>query len=236
MTYPIWIDSSLILNEDGTVNTSLIHPEGVREIQDIRALPRKGECAQVGAYLQDIANLPPRSTLEQATQASRLVILGKVTEKAYGFEVYTPGQLLRVVPEEILKGHPRDVPAYFVFLPVGTFNLGDLKICKTDSRYSEPPAVGDQVLLFAPDEPEWQQDQHEPLLKLEDDGGIVTIHSGGAVSLPKRYQNRATTSVSPGKEEIVGRVSAAAAAKEVAGSVSLVRVRQSTRKTAWACP
>ena len=170
MTYPLWIDSSMVLNADGTTNTSLINPEGVREIQAIRGLPREGGCAQVTAYLQDIANLPSRATLEQAAQSSRLVILGKVTEKAYGFLVYEPGQLLRVVPEEVIKGSSRDVPAYFVFFPVGTLKLGDLKICKTDSRYPEPPAVGDEVLLFAPDEPKW--DQREPFLELEDDGGM----------------------------------------------------------------
>ena len=210
MTYPLWIDSSMVLNADGTINTSLINFEGVREIQAIRALPREGACARVGAYFEDLA-IPPRGTLEQAAQSSRLIILGKVTEKAYGFLVYTPGQLLRVVPEEVLKGAPRDVPAYFVFVPIGIFNLGDLKICKSDSRYPEPPAVGDQVLLFAPDQPGWQQDQREPYLEVEDDGGIVTIHSGGAVSLPKRFQApRGTPSASPAKEEeIVGRVRAA---------------------------
>jgi hypothetical protein len=207
MTYPLWIDRSFVLNANGTINTSLIHPQGVREIQAIRALPRASGCTPVGPYLQDIVNLPPRETLEQTTRSSQLVILGKVTEKAYGFKVDEPGQLLRVVPEEILKGHPRDVLAYFVFFPVGTFKLGDLRICKTDSRYPEPPAVGDEVILFSL---EWQPlDEHEPYLELEDGEGIVTIHSGGVVSLPERFRSRPTTSLPVGRDDIVGRVRAA---------------------------
>ncbi|HLX10958.1 MAG TPA: hypothetical protein VKY89_24140 [Thermoanaerobaculia bacterium] len=208
MTYPLWVDRSLVLNADGTVNTALIHPQGIREIQALRRLPREGGCTLVGPTLQDIINLPPRDNLEEATQSSQLVILGKVTEKAYGVMVDEPGQLLRVEPEEILKGHPREVPAYFVFFPVGTFKLGDLTICKTDNRYPEPPAVGDQVILFSL---EWQPlDRHEPYLELEDGEGIVTIHSSGAVSLPRRFHGETTTSVSPSKDDVVARVRAAA--------------------------
>jgi hypothetical protein len=208
MTYPMWIDSSEILNEDGTINTTLIHPQGVREIQGLRSIPQEGGCTQVGTYFQDQANPPTRSTPEQAAQSARLVILGKVTEKAYGLKVDIPGQLLHVVPEEVLKGQPRDVDAYFVFLPVGIFKLGNLKICKTDSRYAEPPSVGDEVLLFAPLIAEWPRDQHEPFLDLRDDGGLITIHAGGKVSQPKRYETTPTSAFSA-KEDLLGRVRAA---------------------------
>lgn len=166
MVYPMWLDSSKVLNEDGTINTGLVHPDGVAEILAMRAAPREVGCVQFGSSFQDIVNPPSRNSPEEAAQSARLVILGKVTEKAYGLRVFLPGQLLRVVPEEILKGSPRDVAAYFVFLPVGTFNVGSLKICKIDNRFPEPPAVGDEVLLFAPPIAEWQQDQHEPFLDL----------------------------------------------------------------------
>jgi len=45
---------------------------------------------------------------------------------------------------------------------------------------------------------------------LEDGEGIVTIHSSGAVSLPRRFYGETTTSVSPDKGDIVSRVRAAA--------------------------
>jgi hypothetical protein len=142
------------------------------------------------------------------------VILGKVTEKAFGVQVYFPGQLLRVVPEKILKGQPRNVPAYFVFMPVGNFKIGEVPLCVTDSRYPDAPEAGDQVLLFVPeDEPNWQAKQNEPYLELLDDGGIVTIHSNSTVSLPARFAR--ASSPGPGgpkvtPEEILARVRTAA--------------------------
>jgi hypothetical protein len=208
MTYPLWLDSSMILSADGTINTALVHPQVAREIKAILALPPKNGCIPVGPYFHDTINPPPRATLEQATHSSLLVLLGKVTEKAYGFLGETPGQLLRVVPEEVIKGWPRDVAAYFVFLPVGTFKLGDLTICKTDSRQPDPPAVGEQVLILASEEPGWQQDREEPYLDLEDEGGLVTIHSGGAVSLPKRYRTPSASSAPRGQDDVLARVRA----------------------------
>ena len=188
-TSPIWIDASLVLNRDGSINTSLIPKDQAEwDLKPLLAMPLKNGCVPAGAVLQDIVNAPDRRSVEEATKNSRLVILGKVTEKAFGVEVYLPGQLLRVVPEEILKGQPRSVPAYFVFMPVGDFKIGNVPLCVTDNRYPDAPKVGDQVLLFVPeDEPDWRAKQNEPFLELLDDGGIVTIHSDSSVSLPAKF-------------------------------------------------
>jgi hypothetical protein len=210
MTFPMWVDASLVFNRDGTVNTALVHPQGVKEIQALENIPRVNGCTPVGIDFQDIVGLPPRGTAEQAAQTSQLVILGKVTEKSYGLFVDEPGQLLRVVPEEVIKGRPRDVDAYFVFLPLGTFRMGGLKICKTDSRYPDPPAVGDQVLLFVPFQ---EQDQTEPLLEIQDGEGIITIHASGVVSLPKKFVQSETASSLVGKEALLERVRASAASE-----------------------
>lgn len=207
MTFPMWVDASLVFNPDGTVNTTLLHPQGVREMRALEAIPRVNGCVPVGIEFQDVVNLPPRGTVEQAAQTARLVILGKVTESSYGVFVDEPGQLLRIAPEEVIKGQPREVDAYYVFLPLGTFQMGGLKICKTDSRYPDPPAVGDQVLLFVPFQ---EEDQTEPLLEIQDGEGIVTIHAGGAISLPKRFQSKPGTPLM-GKEALLDRVRAAAA-------------------------
>jgi hypothetical protein len=118
--YPIWIDASMVLNKDGSINTSLIPKEEAEwNLKPLLALPQKNGCVPAGGVLEDIVNAPLRDSVEHAAKNSRLVILGKVTEKTFGVEVYLPGQLLRVVPEETLKGQPRNVPAYFVFMPVG---------------------------------------------------------------------------------------------------------------------
>lgn len=215
--YPFWVDASMLLNADGSVNTTLLHPAAVRLIQILRATPpAENGCVHVGHTFEDLVSPPDRNTPEQATRNSRLVLLGTVTERAYGFAGDEPGQLLRVRPDEALKGQPRNVPAYFVFLPVGTFKIGGLKICKTDDHYSDPPAVGEQVLLFVPDDPAWQQDQNDPYIELMDEAGLIAIHADSSVSLPKRFRtNSHGVTISSSGGELLERVRTAAAGKEV---------------------
>jgi hypothetical protein len=49
-----------------------------------------------------------------------------------------PGQLLQVEPV-VSFGSRLTQPRYYFFVPVGRFNVGDAELCKTDSRYAEPP-------------------------------------------------------------------------------------------------
>jgi hypothetical protein len=214
--YPNWVDTSMVLNADGSLNTDLLHPSAIRQIKAFRANATGNGCLPVGHYFQDAIAPPERNTPEQATRNSRLVLLGTVTEKTFGFAGDEPGQLLRVTPDEIIKGQPRNVPAYFVFLPVGTVKVGILEICKTDEYYPDPPAVGEQVLLFVPDSWDWQQNQNDPYLDLMNESGIITIHSDSRVSLPKRFrENLGATPAPSGAEGLLSRVRAAAAGNEV---------------------
>ncbi len=195
--YPVWIEKSMLLNPDRSVNTNLVPPPGVAAIKTLRRTPAEGGCVRVGAAFEDTMGIPPRETIEEGTRNSRLIVLGRVTEKAYGFQVDVPGQLLRVVPEETLKGVPRDVPAYFVFVPVATFHLDAMPLCKTDDRFADPPEVGDEVLLFAPSEPDRHEDEREPFFELEDDRGLVTLHSSDVVSLPRAWRSKGAAKSSP---------------------------------------
>ncbi len=202
---PIWIDASMVLNHDGSVDTALVPKDEADWFLAplLSSTPEHG-CVHTGGILQDNVNAPDRGSLEEAAKSSRLVILGRVTEKAFGLEAYIPGQLLRVVPLETLKGQPRNVPAYFVFMPVGNFKIGTVPICATDKRYPDPPQVGDEVLLFVPDGPNWQAKQSEPFLELLDDGGIVTLHADSTVSLPARFAKAGAPRLKP--EDVLSRV------------------------------
>lgn len=192
-SYPFWVDASMVLNADGSLNTSLLNPSAVLILQDLRANAPELGCLAVGHAFVGSGSSPERNTPEQAARNSRLVLLGTVSEKAYGIGGDLPGQLLRIVPDEIIKGKPRNVPAYFVFLPVGTFKIGSLEICKTDEFYPEPPAVGEQVLLFVPDSWGWQQNEDDPYLNLKGESGITTIHADSTVSLPQPFRARLKT-------------------------------------------
>ncbi len=133
-TFPIWVDASMVLNRDGIINPLIEKPEGQAFLRSLLASPLENGCVPQDMVIVDLVNPPNRGSIEEATRNSRLVILGKVTERAFGVYVYLPGQLLRVAPEQILKGEPREVPAYFVFMPVGNFKIGSVPICAKDSR------------------------------------------------------------------------------------------------------
>jgi hypothetical protein len=203
-SHPAWIEKSMLLNADQSVNTDLASPAVAAAIKALQGSPIEGGCVRVRAYPDDSIGVPPRGTIEEGTRNSSLIIRGKVTEKAYGFRIDIPGQLLRVVPQETLKGTPREVSAYFVFLPVGNFHLGSTPLCKMDDRYAEAPRVGDEVLLFVPVGFDRAQEVQEPLLDLEDGEGLVTIRSKGELSLPRTWRNHASTR----KARVAGRFAA----------------------------
>lgn len=207
--YPVWVDASMVFTKDGGINREYFWRGGIEEVEALLKAPLEHGCVQAGAIYDDIVGLPPRDSLEQASKNSQLVLLGKVTEIAVGFGYQTPGQLLRVSPQEVIKGKPRNVPAYFVFVPVGDFTLDGKRICKTDERFPDPPHVGDRVLLLVPNGPNWQQKQDEPFLDLQDDSGLVTLRSDSTASLPARFR-RARPELSAEKtEDILARVRAA---------------------------
>lgn len=207
--YPFWIDASMVLNDDGSPNTDLLEPSAVITVKTLRAnAPARG-CQTVGHYFFDRVGRPERNTPQQAARNSRFVLLGTVTEKTYGIGGNQPGQLLRVTPDEIFKGQPRNVPAYFVFLPAGTFKIGNLEICKTDEFYTEPPAVGEQVLLFVPDSWDWQQNQSDPYLNVLDESGIITIHADATASLPRPFRTTLKTAA-PSSGALLSSVRSAA--------------------------
>jgi hypothetical protein len=212
--YPLWIEKSMILSPDRSVNTDLVPPPVAAEIRGLRTTPAEGGCVRIGSESEDSIGVPPRDTVEEGTRNSRLVVLGKVTERDYGFKAHIPGQLLRVVPEETLRGKPRDVPAYFVFVPVGSFHLGAMPLCKTDDLFADPPQVGEEVILFAPTGPDRHDDEREPFLELEDDKGLVTVHSNDEVSLPRAWRKRdeAKSMMPPTRDSFLERVRRAAQA------------------------
>jgi hypothetical protein len=201
--YPVWVNEANMVTPSGSLNTDLVPASESFFIKGYLSSPPKNGCIPVGTFFKDFNGFPFRRTIEEATTSSRLTVLGIVTDEAPGFSGATPGQLLRVEPNEILKGHARKVDAYYVFFPVGQVMLGKTKLCKTDPRYPEAPRVGDRVLLFAPDRRPWVED--DPFLDIMDDGGVVTLRHEGDVLLPDRYRPE-TKSQTIGAPELLDRI------------------------------
>jgi hypothetical protein len=204
--YPFWVDASMFFKRDGQLDTALLTPEGQHVLQVVQTRPIEQGCVQAGANGEDLIDVPDRSSVEEATRTARLVILGKVTDKSYGLSIDVFGQMLRVEPQETLKGEPRHVPAYFVFVPVGNVQVGAVTVCKTDIRYPPAPDIGEQVLLFAPNDADSQENQNEPYLEILDDGGLVTLHSDLSVSQPRRFQPSEPQAIPPTREDLLARI------------------------------
>lgn len=195
--YPLWIDASEMLTADGKLREDLFHPHARFLIEEALKTPASDGCIHLTEYYESIVNTPDRTSLAKAARTSELILLGTVTARSFGFEGYTPGQLLRIRRDEVLKGEREALSEYYVFVPVGEFTIGEKKICKTDKRYAEPPQIGDQVLLFVPEH--FRRD--DAYLTILDEHGLVTLKQTGEASLPRRLRGEAAN-----REQVLARV------------------------------
>lgn len=183
LDHPMFVSASVAITDDGELNTDLFAPDVARIINRYyeRHDPVRG-CITLDEFYEEWAGSADRSTIEKAAQTAELVLVAEVVGRDYGFQHMIPGQLLRVRPERVLKG-TAPLAHYLVFLPVGTFQSGPYRFCKTDSRYPEPPEIGERVLLLVP----VGGDPQEPYLDLRTEASIVTVDAGGKVDLPQPF-------------------------------------------------
>jgi hypothetical protein len=111
-----------------------------------------------------------------------VAVLGRVTNRAYGFAAGEPGQLIQIEPVRSY-GHPLSQPRYYFFVPIGRFTVAGVTICKTDDRYAEPPAIGDKVFLFV-GKPE---DTLGVFFFIYGAGDAIPVAPDGALRLPRQY-------------------------------------------------
>lgn len=183
--HPAFVSASAAFAADGMVNTALFAPSaGAMLGRQLDRVDPLRDCIVLDEFYVDRVNPPDRSTLAKAVQTSELILQTEVVSRDYGFESSVPGQLLRVRPVEVFKGEA-PLPHYFVFLPVGTFEAGPHRFCKTDYRYPEPPEIGEQVLLLVPE----VASREEPYLALDSEASIIAADEDGTVRLPLPFRD-----------------------------------------------
>lgn len=199
-TLPIWAEASVVLTEDGVPNPA-VWGDDTGRIREILETPADGPiyyngkivgysgvpnpqpgCRNVGQTYVDYVEPPPRATLEDAVTHSQVALLGRVTDRAYGFSGGAPGQLLQIEPVRSF-GHALSQARYYFFVPIGRFSIGGVTICTTDWRYAEPPDIGGEVFLFVFD----PVDPAGVLLHVMDAGDIVPVNPDGSLRLPRQY-------------------------------------------------
>lgn len=180
-TLPIWIDASVAVTENGEPNRA-VWGEYTGRITELLQKPASGKCLDVGPAYEEIPMPPPRATLNDAVTHSDVALLGRVTDKAYGFYSSVPGQLVQIEPERSF-GRRLDKARYYFFVPIAQFQIGGVEICKTDPRYAEPPDIGSEVFLFV----QPPADPTGTLLHVLNPGDIVPVGAGGDLRLPAQY-------------------------------------------------
>jgi len=206
---PLFVAADAAVHSDGEINTALYpSPQARQELMGIVGQPPTDGCVRAEEfYWEGLA--PERSTLEEGGKNSELVFKATVTGRQYGFRDMEPGQLLRVVPQEVFKGQA-PLGAYWIFFPAGTFEAGPFSICKIDRRYPAPPKLGDTLLLMIPE-------VHEtalPYLELVNGESVIVLsEEDRAPRVSQRYNHSLEEEVS--SAEVVQRVRRAAESREI---------------------
>jgi hypothetical protein len=196
---PIWAEASVAVAADGEPNPAVWGSETARireilataadspiyhdaRIVGYREHPSAPGCHHVGTTHFDFPDSPRRGTLDEAISSSEVAVLGRVTNRAYGFSGGEPGQLLQIEPVRSY-GQPLSQPRYYFFVPVGRFTVAGVTICKTDERYAKPPDIGDKVFLFVAK----TEDSPGVFFPIYDAGDVVPVAPDGSLRLPGRY-------------------------------------------------
>ncbi len=195
---PFWVSREAAIGPDGKLATEFFHPIAAELLNSTFSEPARPEndcnLAWEEVY-QDWVNPPDRTTLDKLLQESEFVFLATIVDREFGFDRGIPGQLFEVVPKESFVGQLR-LSSYYFFLPIGTFDVGPYKICKSDKRFPEYiPNEGEDVLLAIPQYAQPKTD--EPFFDLVFDESIITIKPDGKLSLPDIFRRSVNTTLRP---------------------------------------
>jgi hypothetical protein len=183
---PAWVDASIAVTPEGTVNGEVL-PEHGAGVAAMLALLRTNGCVLVGPMIQDRPFTRQRGSFEDLITHSPRRFWVPSVEKYYGFWAGILWQLLQVTPERVF-GNRLTREYYYYFVPAGTFRVGNTTICKTDSRFATPGEIGSHVALFV-DQP---ADRDNKLFVLEPEDA-VGINRDGSLRLPATLAQSADT-------------------------------------------
>lgn len=180
-----FVRADSVFRAAGEVDSSLFPPQAVRTIGLYTSLPERDGCVHLGPVLRDYPNQRAFSSLEQATDKARLVLVATVTDRAGGFSGSEAGTLLELKPQEFLKSiGGKKESTYFTFVPIGTFMLEGRSYCATHPQYPALPEIGDQVVVFIRDPASFMSS----FLPLYQGTDIVVIAKNGTMRASTEYK------------------------------------------------
>ena len=172
---PVWLHAAAAVGEDGALRRGLMYPEIADSLETLLSQSPAGGCILKGHVYDDrLPGWHRGEDLDDILRVAPYVLLARVTGLAQGLSVDTPGTLVRLEPVRAVRGQWKGPGPYYVFMPVGRVTLGSKTVCKTDKEYSNPPALGDQLLIFS----SGPSGEHRNLLYLERPSDLITLHEG----------------------------------------------------------
>lgn len=182
--FPIFVSAEAAVDGEGRLTDKVTNELSRQLLGRLLAKEAEEGCIQAGPLYEDAVVLLDRPDLPATLASAPVVLVARVVDREFGFSFWVPGQLLEIEVEEVVRGRlPRD--RYYVFYPVGTFEAGPYRICKTDPRFPEPPALGERVLLMLPA----IEDPDEPYLDLDAPEAVVVL-GGEETRLPRRFREQ----------------------------------------------
>ena len=147
---PTFLEASAVIGEGGKLKTDApLRSSAERNLRDFLGQDRVNGCVVVREVYYDYINVPRRSSVLSAVNSADFIVESRVVNKSYGFLDGVPGQLLRIRTVGVPKGSiASTTDPYYIFVPVADFTVNGVHFCKTDERYPEPPAIGDEVFVF----------------------------------------------------------------------------------------
>jgi len=146
---PEFVAADRVLLPDGTVDPALFRL-GEADIIQTRLAKEPSDDGCIHFDLQDSSDFPSggrKVSVNEAIRSSENVIVAEVTGRIYGYHAYDPGTLLRVVTGEVLGGKANR-ELFYVHFPVGSFRVGEHRVCRTTIGFPAPPGIGERLLLM----------------------------------------------------------------------------------------
>ena len=192
---PMWIASSLVVDEEGNLlldrdsfsNTFIRKVEWLLEegpgFEDCIEMPLPAEVTTSRSF-----------DLERAVDSSKVILVGEVTARRDGFYWGIPGTVVQIRHVEQLRSAPeRNEAAHsFAFFANGEIELGPRTLCVKNEEYADTPEVGDRIVAFV----RGRFGPDDQFLWTFYAGGLATLHRDGTLSLPEA-QRRSTDGVEP---------------------------------------
>lgn len=178
---PTFVAANRVLLADGSVDPSMFRPGEVEMIERHLAQAPSDGCIRMDLFSSD--HLPSnggRPPVGEMIRRSENAVVAEVTGQIYGYMSFEPGTLLRVETQEVLLGGSyREI--FLIHFPVGSFEIGAHRICRTTVGFPSPPAIGDRVLLLYND------------IEYSDATEFLNVRATDVVVLPKSGAARFST-------------------------------------------